>query len=217
MRLMGYQVSGDQPNTTAILVGGQKAQDNAMPVVSDGISTVEVPGQANMALQQFIIGNTKEGANYIPGVSPYVASNPTLSRPVTSTGSNEMPTAACANGDTACITGIGRQQNAPLTQQTREAIADAAALASRGAGVIAAGATAVAAGSSPQVRPIAGAVAIGATAIAVAADTTNYLANPDPKKFIREQIGVGFPASILMERFPLWAPIINEVAEEFKK
>ena len=90
-------------------------------------------------------------------------------------------------------------------------------MTSRGAGVVAAGAAAVAAATSPPVKPIAGAVAIGATAIGVAADTANYLANPDPKQFIKEQIGVGFPASILMERFPLWAPIINEVAEELKK
>lgn len=108
------------------------------------------------------------------------------------------------------------QQNAPLSQQTKEAIADGAASVSRTAGVVSAGATAVAAQTGPYAKP-AETVAVGATVVGVASDAVNYLANPDPKKFILEQIGMGILAAVLAERYPLWAPIINEAAELAKQ
>jgi hypothetical protein len=222
LKRLGNRAFNEAANKTEVLttpgaIGTNIAQDPNMPKSSDGRTVVEIPGEANAELQQYVIGNSL-GADYIPGQSPYVASNPALNRSATTYRPGDpAATAKCANGDTGCITGVGQQQSRPLTEQTKEAIADTAATTSRGAGVIAAGATAVAAGSSPQIRPIASAVGFGATAVGVVADTVNYLANPDPKQFVREQIGVGFPASVLAERYPLWAPIINEVAEELKK
>jgi filamentous hemagglutinin len=91
-----------------------------------------------------------------------------------------------------------------------------AADTSRQAGVIGSGATAATAVVPPALKPVTGAVAVGATVIGVGADAVAYISNPDPYKFIKEQIGIGIPASVLSERYPLWAPIINEVAEKVK-
>ena len=77
------------------------------------------------------LSNTTEAASYIPGVSPYVASNFSLNKPATTNTPAPMATAACANGDFSCISGVGVQQNAPLSQQARDAIAATAAAASR--------------------------------------------------------------------------------------
>jgi hypothetical protein len=77
-----------------------------------------------------------------------------------------------------CITGVGQQQNAPLTQQTKEAIVDVANTSSRVAGVIAAGATAVAAQGGPYAEPVQ-IVGMGATAVGAAADTVEQILKPN--------------------------------------
>lgn len=217
MRLMGNEVYREKPNTTAVSTGGQQMTDDGMPTFSDGISTVEVPGQANMEIQQFIITNSLDGANYIPGQSPYVASNPALNKPVVTTGatSNNLPTARCANGDLACLSGVGAQQSSvpELTQEMREAIADGANTLSRQAGVIASGATAAAAAASPQVKPIVGAVALGATVVGVGADLAEQVMRPDMNQVFRDQLLLGVPADVLTQRYPLYAPVINEIKE----
>ncbi len=152
---------------------------------------------------------------YIPGQSPYVASNPALNRPATTGGPRDTTaTARCANGDTACITGVGQQQSAPLTQQTKEAIADAAEATSRGAGVIAAGATAVAAQGGPYTKP-AQVVATGATAIGAAADTVEQIARPDMGKTAHTSITMYFQ-DWADSHAPGVAPITNEVIEFWK-
>jgi len=220
MRLMGNQAFNAAPNTTDVQTTHQGivnsiAQDPGMPRLTDGRVAVEILGQANMALQQFIIGNSLEGANHIPGQSPYVASNPALNKPVITTGpsQNNLPTARCADGDVVCLSGVGAQQNAPLTQEAREAIANTAASTSRQAGVVAAGATAVAASSSPPIKPIAGSVAVGATVIGVVADGVEQVMRPDMNQVFRDQLLLGVPADVLTQRYPLYAPVINAIKE----
>ena len=218
MRLMGNTAFNEVPNQSAVATNAEAIatlndQDPGMPQATDGKTAVEIPGQANTALQQFIISNTTEAASYIPGVSPYVASNFSLNKPATTNTPAPMATAACANGDFSCISGVGVQQNAPLSQQARDAIAATAAAASRQAGVVAAGATAAAAAGSPQVKPIAGAVAVGATAIGLGADAVEQLMHPDIKRVFRDQLLLGVPADVLTQRYPLFAPIINEIKE----
>jgi hypothetical protein len=225
MRLMGNAATGELPNTTTVLTTTAAVQksysdDPSMPRTAQGPVVLEVPGQANPELQAWIINNTKEGAGFIPGASPYSASNSGLNRPTTTnTPSTASVTSACANNDLACRSGVGAQQSTmpQMTQAARQAISDGAETTSRQAGVIGAAATAATAAASPPVKPITGAVAVGATVIGVAADAVAYMANPEPSKFIKEQIGIGMPASVLVERYPLWAPIINEVAEQLKK
>jgi filamentous hemagglutinin len=218
MRLMGNLAFGQAPNTTGVLttpeaIASNINQDPAMPKTSDGRVVVEIPGQANADIQQFIIGNSTNGANYIPGVSPYVGSRTNGPSASFGTTAPDTTTARCANGDLACISGVGQQQNAPLTQQAKEAIADGIASTSRAAGVVAAGATAVGASASPQIKPIAGAVAVGATAIGTAADAIEQVVRPDMEQVIREQLIFGTPADVLIRRYPLYAPLINEVKE----
>lgn len=190
-------------------------QDPGMPKATDGKTVVEVPGQANAEIQQFIMANTKDGAGYIPGQSPYTASNAALNKPVTTNSPGDtMTTAACANGDLACKSGVGVQQNAPLTQQTKEAIADGAANVSRASGVVAAGATAVAAQTGPYAKP-AETVAVGATVVGVAADAVEQIMRPDMGKVAWDSVA-RVVQDRLDKRLPVAAPITNELVEAWK-
>jgi hypothetical protein len=73
------------------------------------------------------------------------------------------------------------QQNAPLTQQTREAIADGAATLGTQAGAIGAVATSAAIALGPYGKT-AEAVVATATVIAVSASTVEQLTRPDTDK-----------------------------------
>ncbi len=224
MRLMGNAKTHELPNTTTVLIGTDAIleslkDDPGMPKTAQGPAVIEVPGQANAQLQSWIIDNTRDGAQYIPGQSPYSPSNAAINGPnLTHSPNAQTETAACANNDLVCKSGVGAQQSTlpELPQTAKQVIADVAADTSRQAGVIGSGATAATAVVPPVLKPVTGAVAVGATVIGVGADVVAYISNPDPYKFIKEQIGIGIPASVLSERYPLWAPIINEVAEKIK-
>ena len=129
----------------------------------------------------------------------------------------QTQTANCANNDLACRSGVGVQQNAPLTQQTREAIADGASTLSRQAGVVAAGATAATQAVSPQFKPIPSAVAVGATVIGVGADVVEQVVRPDLGQTVVN--GSGIFLQRLVESTPtgrLTLPITNEVIEMWR-
>ncbi|WP_346308908.1 hypothetical protein [Limnohabitans sp.] len=110
MRLMGNAVTKEQPNTTTVLTNTEAIvksikNDPGMPKTAQGSVVVEVPGQANPELQAWIISNTTQGAGFIPGASPYSASNARLNRPTTTNTPSTAPvTAACANNDPLCQT-----------------------------------------------------------------------------------------------------------------
>ena len=117
MRLMGNTTNGGAANTLAILTSAEAISNNlstdpGMPKVSDGKVVVEVAGQANADIQQFIMTNTKDGAGYIPGTSPYTPSNVTLNRPSTSNvpAATASSTVKCAYGDASCASGVGMSQ-----------------------------------------------------------------------------------------------------------
>jgi filamentous hemagglutinin len=224
MRLMGNEVTREQANTITVLTNKEAIvssyeNDPGMPRTAQGAVVVEVPGQANAALQSWIIGNTRDSARYIPGVSPYVASNLALDKPMTSSGpsQNTLPTARCANADLACLSGVGAQQSSTpeLTQAAREAIASTSASTSRQMGVVAAGATAIAAGSAPPLKPIAGSVAVGATAIGIAAAAVEQVVRPNAGQTL-----VTLGGTVLLEqastRVPGAALITNEIIEALK-
>ena len=103
-----------------------------------------------------------------------------------------------------------------MTQAARHAIADGASTTSRQAGVIGAAATAATAAASPPVKPITGALAVGATVIGVAADVVEHVARPDAKQVFKEQLLLGVPAEVLIQRYPQLAPLLNEVKEALK-
>ncbi len=222
MRLMGNDQFKEAPDTLAVLVGGQTIRDSvnadpSMPKVIQGGVAIEIPGQANTDLQKFIQANTKD--EWIPDSSPYTSSNAGLNKPTTTnTPSSASITTACANNDLACRSGVGAQQSTipQMTQDAREALADGASTLSRQAGVVAAAATAATAAASPQVKPITGSVAVGATVIGVAADVVGQVVRPDAKQVFKEQLLLGVPAEVLIQRYPQLAPLINEVKEALK-
>ncbi len=188
-----------------------------MPKTSDGRTVVEIPGQANADIQRFIIGNTIDNADYIPGVSPYMSSQ-VNGQSLQSGSPTATATARCANGDLACISGVGVQQSSvgELSDATRNAIANGTASTGRMAGVVAAGATAAAASASPPLKPVFGAVAVGASVLGAAADVVEQAVRPDLEKAIREQLLQDVPADVLTRRYPLYAPLINEIKEKLR-
>ena len=129
MRLMGNVAFGELPNTLTVLTDSQSVQDSitndpGMPKTSDGRTVIEVPGQYNAELQQYIIANTQMNAGWIPGSSPYSPSSAST-HPSNSAGkASDAETSRCANGDLACLsgTGAGGQQNKPLTPEQQQAI-----------------------------------------------------------------------------------------------
>jgi hypothetical protein len=223
MRLMGNAATGAQSNTTTVLTNTDAIvnslnNDPGMPKTVQGSVVVEVSGQANAELQNWIISNTKEGADYIPGQSPYSSSNAGLNAPrVTNTPNTAPVTAACANNDVACKSGVGAQQTSvpQLTQVAREAIADGAAATSRQAGVVGAAATAAAASAPPQAKPIPRAVAVGATVIGVAADAVEQVVRPDAGQVTSDSL-TKILQDRIEKRIPIAAPITNELAEAWK-
>jgi hypothetical protein len=219
MRLMGNDQFKESPNTMSALVGGQAVRasvnaDPGMPKAIQGEVAIEIPGQANSGLQQFIQANTKDA--WIPGASPYTSSDLAKNSPVLSNRGPDLTTSKCANVDITCTSGVGAQQSAPLSQQAKEAIADGASSVSRQAGVIGAVATTATAAAPPQVKPITGSVAVGATVIGVAADAVEQMARPDAKQVFKEQLLLGVPAEVLIQRYPQLATLINEVKEALK-
>lgn len=223
MRLMGNLVFKAEPNTTEVLTTTEAIaknidQDPGMPKATDGKTVVEVPGQANTTIQQYIIVNSTRDSDYIPRVSPYVMSNPALNKPVTTRGPVAgTVTARCANGDVSCISGVGDQQTSlpELTQAARDAIANGAATTGRAAGVVASGATAAAAAGSPQVKPIAGAVALGAIAVGLGADVVEQLARPNTGQVLQDSV-LNYFQELADRRIPGSAPITNEFIEAWR-
>ena len=131
MRLMGNVAFGVGPNTTEVLttkqaIDANNVVDPGMPKVSDRVATVEILGKANPEIQQFIIANTKDGAGYIPGASPYQPSNWALNKPATTNTPpvDAVQTARCANSDLACRSGVGVQQSVPITPAQQQAAGD---------------------------------------------------------------------------------------------
>ena len=218
MRLMGNAATGEQPNTTTVLTNTDAIvnslnNDPSMPKTAQGNVVMEVPGKANTELQNWIINNTKEGAGYIPGQSPYTASNAALNAPhLTNNVPNLAPTAVCANGDTSCITGIGQQQNMPISA---ESVANTASAISRQAGVIGSAATAATQVVPPQVKPITGAVATGATLIGVGADVVEQIARPDTGQTVVNSLGT-VALEQVNKKIPGAAPVANEIVETIK-
>ena len=223
MRLMGNEASGVKANKTEVLtnseaIAGNISQDPGMPKIVGGTVVIEKTGQANAEIQLFIIANTKDGSGFIPGQSQYTLSSTSSNAPTLTNTPPAMQsqTANCANNDLACRSGVGAQQNAPLSQQTREAIADGASTLSRQAGVVAAGAVAVSSQAGPYGQP-AKAVAVGATVIGFGADVVEQLVRPDTG-----QVVVNASSLILQtlaEQTPIGkvaTPITNEILEAWK-
>jgi filamentous hemagglutinin len=218
LRLMGNKVTKQTPNTATALIGSEAIvnsvkEDPSLPKAIDGNVAVEKLGKPNAALQRYIIENTEGALGWLPDTSPYVASVP-LDKPTTQKRPVNV-TASCANGDTACITGIGQQQNAPLTQQARGAIADGASGLSRQAGVVAATATTVTTVAPPQVKPVSGAVAVGATVIGVGADAVEQLMRPDTGQTTVNLLGT-VTGEAVNKVLPIAAPLTNEIVEGLK-
>ncbi|RYH17665.1 MAG: hypothetical protein EON54_27765, partial [Alcaligenaceae bacterium] len=86
MRLMGNAIFKEDPNQTAVLIGSDAIgnnllQDPYMPKAVGPASISEIAGNPDAEIQAYIIANTKTGASYIPGVSPYIGSNSALFAP----------------------------------------------------------------------------------------------------------------------------------------
>ena len=134
MRLMGNALYGVEPNhaevyantagdTTAFeALQGSLAQDPTMPRGVNGGTVFEILGTPNAAIQSFVTASTRDGAGYIPGISPYMPSNTGYG--AASGNPPSISTAPCANMNLGCASGVGVQQNVPLTEAQRQSAAE---------------------------------------------------------------------------------------------
>ncbi|WP_143694908.1 DUF637 domain-containing protein, partial [Variovorax sp. JS1663] len=127
MRLMGNKTQGVSANTLAQWDVATQSGYNIDPglptqAVPGTTQVIEVPAQVNGEIQHYIISSTTTGGGTdgIPYWTPYTTSSGATSSP--SYRGPDAATAPCANGNHGCISGVGVQQNAPLTPQQKQAV-----------------------------------------------------------------------------------------------
>jgi hypothetical protein len=177
------------------------AKDPAMPKGVAGSAVFEVLGTPNAAIQSFVMASTKDGAGYIPGISPYVPSN---------TGFGDVPgsppsisTATCANINLGCASGVGVQQNTPLTPAQQQAIG--AYFGKAGTDYQRAAAMATAAGNAP--------VALSFEIAAGVAGLLEQAFLPSVGKVMLDSALVDSVAKAFSDRTGIPILLVNEVAE----
>jgi filamentous hemagglutinin len=167
-------------------------------------------GKVDPELAAYIQANTG-GVN-----SPYkwVTPQPITNNPNAGLNTVTPNANGCITGN--CAAGLTPDRN-PIrdSADVRNDVADGASSVSRGAGIVGSAATAAAAIPGPH-EPTAAATAVTATGVGFAADVLEQLVRPDPQKYFKEQLFIGIPANVLVEKFPIYAPVINEVAEKIK-
>jgi hypothetical protein len=173
-----------------------------MPKTAYGNAVAEVPGQYDADIQQYIIANTQENAGWIPGSSPYSPSAPSVVQ--TTQGAKDVPTARCANGDVACLSGVGSggQQNAPLTLEQQKAIGQVFGQASTDYQRAAALATAT--GNAPLV--------LSFEITAGIAGLLEQMFNPSAGKIVVDT-AVDIAVESFSERTGIPMALVNEIAE----
>jgi filamentous hemagglutinin len=174
----------------------------------DGTPLGSKPVDAELAA--YIQANTG-GAN-----SPYKWVTPQAGTANPNAGLNTITPASNGCVTAECAAGVAPNRNSIRdSADVRNDVADGAALTSRGAGIVGSAATAAAAVPGPH-EPAAAATAATATGVGLVADVVEQMIRPDPQKYFKEQILIGIPANVLAEKFPLYAPVVNEVAEKIK-
>jgi hypothetical protein len=213
MRLMGNVLYGVEPNHAEVYANTagdanafealqtSLAKDPAMPKGVAGSAVFEVLGTPNAAIQSFVMASTKDGAGYIPGISPYVPSN---------TGFGDVPgsppsisTATCANINLGCASGVGVQQNTPLTPAQQQAIG--AYFGKAGTDYQRAAAMATAAGNAP--------VALSFEIAAGVAGLLEQAFLPSVGKVMLDSALVDSVAKAFSDRTGIPILLVNEVAE----
>ena len=212
MRLMGNVLYSVEPNHAEVYANttvdatafqalqASLAQDPTMPKGVNGGTVFEVLG-TNAAIQSFVTASTMDGAGYIPGISPYLPSN---------TGYGDVPgsppsvsTAPCANMNLGCASGVGNQQNTPLTPAQQQAIG--AYFGKAGTDYQRAAAIATAAGNAP--------VALSFEIAAGVAGLLEQAFSPSVGKVMLDSALVDSVAKAFSDRTGIPILLVNEVAE----
>jgi filamentous hemagglutinin len=227
MRMMGNSRYGDRANKVEVFVDtsdpatAQRMQetfkrDPTLPIAAQGRSVVEVLGNPNLELQNYIVANSRDAFGWIPDQSPYVPS--TTKGPLsTSNMAPTQATARCGNADADCKAGVPK----PLTEHEmadrRMNVAEVANTVGTQAGRV--GATAIAASAIPGPHePAAAATAITANVVQIGATAVQHALQPNPGALGVDTVGTGIAeASKAIPRYgKLVAPVVNEVNESVK-
>lgn len=213
MRLMGNEGAGVAPNHAEVYwdaatdpkamaaLQSNLANDPSMPKGVSSNSFYKILGAPYVAIQSFIAGSTKNNTSYIPGVSPYVLSNTGLAEVAGSPP--EIKTAPCANLSVGCSSGVGTQQNIPLTPAQQQMIGSYFGKASTD--YQRAAALATAAGSAP--------IALSFEIAAGLAGLLEQAFTPSAGKVVLDSALVDSLAKALSDRTGLPIFLVNEVAE----
>ena len=185
------------------------------PVNGQAAQLLPNNGNVDPSLASFIQTNTG-GSSSAYTWSGYQVGNGTVTPtdPNAAVKMNVPAGSICLTAE--CAAGIS-----PVANPIRNAadiqndIANGASTVSRGAVIVGGAATTAAEIPGPH-QPLAAETAITAAGVGFAADVVEQIVRPDPQKYFKEQLLIGIPANVLTEKFPLYAPFINEVAEKIK-
>ena len=211
MRLMGNDAFGSSKNSISIIpvANTQEIVDSFKndPTMQRSMQSgyiIELSENTNPQLQNFIIDNTRFGSfgNWIPGSSPYQASASPISSGGSS-GNSRAATAGCAYMDLSCISGVGANQNPPLTQAQKQAVG--AYFGQVSTDYQRAAALAAATGNSPFVVSFE----IGAAIAGI----LEQMFNPSVGKILVDTVAVDLAAKAVSERTGIPLAIVNEIAE----
>jgi hypothetical protein len=95
-----------------------------MPLIIDGNVAIEKLGNINIEIQKYILENTLSDAGWIPGASPYTASNNNSTNNIVNGSVINKSAVNCANLHLTCISGVGAQQGKPFTLEERKALGE---------------------------------------------------------------------------------------------
>jgi hypothetical protein len=207
MRLMGNKNHGVSANTLAqwdVAIQPGYNIDPGLPTqaVPGTTQVIEVPARADWEIQQYITSNTTTGGgtNGVPPWTPYAVSRDAIA-PINTP--SIVSTAKCANGSLPCISGVGVQQNTPLTAQQRQAVG--AYFGKMSTDYQRAAALATATGNVP--------VTMSFEIAAGVAGLLEQAFSPSAGKVLVDTVALDFAAKVFSERTGTPLFLVNEIVE----
>ena len=163
---------------------------------------IEVPARADWEIQQYVTSNTTTGGgtNGVPPWTPYAVSRDAIA-PINTP--SIVSTAKCANGSLPCISGVGVQQNTPLTAQQRQAVG--AYFGKMSTDYQRAAALATATGNVP--------VTMSFEIAAGVAGLLEQAFSPSAGKVLVDTVALDFAAKVFSERTGTPLFLVNEIVE----
>lgn len=207
LRIMGVTIDGKHQTGSPATLVGEEPKDPGAKWVSAGTTSdgkpirTQVTAQADPELQSYILAKYNSvGKEQVPSVFAY-----------------DLPEGNDWKFSMPKLTGpFTRLPNEAEIIDMKNTGAGGAAFVSTQAGRVSSTAAAAASVPGPH-QPTAATVAAGSAMVGLVADAVSQVLRPDATTMFKDNVLIGIPASVLGDRFPLVAPVINEIGEKVKE